>query len=298
MRRIIITGASGVLGSELIKQLMECNQYEILGLTSSKELVKKKVPGVSYFDAGNLSPNNISEIFKSDSIVVHCAFSREEDGEELAKSLSFAKQIFTISSKSGCSVINISSRSIYGQKYQPPWTEDSIPVPDTLYAIAKYSSELLLESICYTNNCAFTSIRLAGLISPKLEKRLINRFVDQVLEGKDIVISGGKQQFAYLDVRDAAQGIIAILNSKKNIWKKTYNLGSNKVYTIIDIAQIINCVANEISKKSSKIVITKNPAKLFDGMDSSILYSDFNWEPKITIKETIKEIIKRKNYYL
>ena len=70
------------------------------------------------------------------------------------------------------------------------------------------------------------------------------------------------------------------------------------MYTIIDIAQIINCVANEISKKSSKIVITKNPAKLFDGMDSSILYSDFNWEPKITIKETIKEIIKRKNYYL
>jgi nucleoside-diphosphate-sugar epimerase len=298
MRRIIITGASGVLGSELIKQLMECNQYEIFGLTSSKELVKKKVSGVSYFDAENLSANNISEIFKSDSIVVHCAFSREEDGEKLAKSLSFAKLIFTISSKSGCSVINISSRSIYGQKYQPPWTEDSTPVPDTLYAMAKYSSELLLESICSTNNCDFTNLRLAGLISPKLEKRLINRFVDRVLEGKDIVISGGEQQFAYLDVRDAAQGIIAILNSRKKTWKNTYNLGSKNVYSIIDIAKTINCIASETSGNSAKIIIKKSPTKLFDGMDSSILYSDSDWEPKITIHETVKEIIKQKTFYL
>ncbi|MDD2323778.1 MAG: NAD(P)-dependent oxidoreductase [Bacteroidales bacterium] len=294
MRRIIITGASGVLGSELIKQLKECNQYEIFGLTSSKELVKKKVSGVSYFDAENLSPNNTSEIFKSDSIVVHCAFSREEDGEELAKSLSFAKLIFTISSKSGCSVINISSRSIYGQKYQPPWTEDSTPVPDTLYAMAKYSSELLLESICSTNNCDFTSLRLAGLISPKLEKRLINRFIDQVLEGKDIVISGGEQQFAYLDVRDAAQGIIAITQIDPSKWNTIYNLGNIVSYNIMEIAESVVQVAKDIGFPNPQIDFSKAEITLFAEINSTQFFSDANWLPKYNLESIVRTLFTHK----
>ena len=64
-------------------------------------------------------------------------------------------------------VLLIFSKSVYEQN-KPLWRE-SLPVsPDNSYAIAKYASEILLESIFRGSETQYTSIRLASLLGPTL----------------------------------------------------------------------------------------------------------------------------------
>ena len=151
----------------------------------------------------------------------------------LAESLEFTKALFQ-AVKIAFSYINISSQSVYGRSQPPLWTEKT-PVspepPDTLYALAKYASELLALSICNTRNSktAVTNLRLASLSGRGMDERLTSRFVKSALEGKPIKLIGGKQTMAY-GCSGAADGIIALMSADTSKWKNVYNLAINLAF--------------------------------------------------------------------
>src|SRR5690606_40888098 len=107
----------------------------------------------------------------------------------------------------------------------------------------------LIESLKYINN------RLEGIVSNELEDRVINKFIDVAISTNTISIKGGKQQFAYLDVRDAAAGIIALLDIKPEEWKTIYNLGNINSFSIIDIAEAVKEIAKEFIEEEDMINI-------------------------------------------
>src|SRR5690606_14490386 len=137
-------------------------------------------------------------------------------------------------------------------------------------------------------------IRLADLLTPTFNERLVNKFIDTVINGQPINITGGQQQFAFLDVKDAANGIIQLINSENLHWKTTYNLGLNDAQTILEIAELV--VAESAYYKLPKVDIhlNKSDATLYALMDSSNFYNDFNWQPYLSIDKIIKRIFEHK----
>src|SRR5699024_5130502 len=122
-----------------------------------------------------------------------------------------------------------------------------------------------------TQNTAtrYINLRLSSLIGKKTKKRVVNKFVKNALDNKAINIIGGKQNFSFMDIRDAVSAVILLLYDNSQHWNKTYNLGSNKQYTITELAQI---VASEVKKATGKEIavnVEEKDIMLTAGMDSS-----------------------------
>lgn len=292
-KNILITGAGGFLGREIIRQTCGLNRYNIFALTSdTKELS-------SAFNHANLNILGIEEwenrklpLLDMD-FVIHCAFSRSNNGKELSESLIFTQKVLTDAMMHNCAVINVSSRSVYGQNPNTPWKEETLVEPDSLYALAKYSSELILQSMSkLSQNLHFTNIRLAGLVGNQSNDRITNKFIDNVINNKPINIIGGKQKFAYIDVRDASEGIISLLKIPSHKWKPMYNLGYLKSYGIIEIAEIVAKIANKYNFPAVEINLKKTDDNLYAEMDSSLFYEDTNWQPAYDMEAIVSTIFE------
>jgi nucleoside-diphosphate-sugar epimerase len=291
-KSVLITGAGGILGQQLIAQLIDIGRYQMIAVTSqadyySKQFHKNKL--IRFYNSGNLEGSRLP--FHETDVVIHCAFARTNSEPELADSLHFAQQVFAEAFDNNCHVINISSRSVYGQNPNTPWNETTPVEPDSYYALAKFNCELLLQASFRSNlNVFHTNIRLAGLVGPNLDARMVNKFITRSLTGEPLMIKGGNQQFAYLDVRDAASGIIALLNKNPQNWKPIYNLGYIRSYTIKEIAETVAVVAPRFNCPEVRIDFEKTNEMLYAELDSTLFYSDTGWQPQydmVAIAENI-----------
>lgn len=287
---ILITGASGYLGTELTQQFLKEDNFQLLLLSSKKEELRTRHAtnsAVSVFSVEELDSvvqNNAIDI------VIHCAFSRSFDGESLSSSLAFTKEVLDSLTKNPCKgFINISSRSVYGQNEDTPWTEKTKVSPNGLYAMAKYATEMVTNT--YKANFAVTNLRLAGLNQPELKARITNKFVAQVKNGKDLHITGGSQEFSFLNTKDAASGIKSFVkNTAASNWESSYNLGSEETLNILQLANLVIEVGKELNYTSSKVHLEENDQSLIDRMDSHLFYKHSKWKPNISMRQTITEI--------
>ena len=149
-----------------------------------------------------------------------------------------------------------------------------------------------MEYLGLLKNIFFTNIRLSSLIGKNFEQRITNKLVKQVAEGENITISGINQKFSFLDVRDAAAALISMLNLSPAKWKKRYNLGSNKSYTLLELTQKILLIGSEKFNLNVKLNIIENDLWKNSEMDCSCFYKDFNWIPHYTIYDTIIDLYK------
>jgi nucleoside-diphosphate-sugar epimerase len=296
-KTVLVTGAGGFFGTELIKQLLNRSCFRILSLVRDKTKHKSifNSSSVVHYDNEDLTNGIIP--FETVDILIHSAFSRQSNGILLAESLLYTTTLFSLARNNGVkSIINISSQGVYGQANKPPWREDMHVAPDSLYAIAKYSSELIAMASFLSpfHNINFTNIRLPGLTGGQegLKKEVVSRFVSNAIEGLPIKIIGGTQVFSNMDVRDAVEGVIKLLYVSPVIWKRTYNLGNIWRHSIIEIAEMVKEIAPNYTSKPVVIEVEEKDVTLESGMDSSLFYKDTGWSPKYTMKDIIVSLFE------
>jgi len=297
-KKILVTGASGYLGQCFINKLYETNGYEIIVFGRDKEKTANLFKGKASncfdkkdLDFGLLQLGNID-------VLMHMGFARPHcTNMQIAESLEFTHELFTRAAMHQVpAIINISSQSVYGLETPPPWNEETPVAPAIIYAQAKYATELHLKSLKKINNQLMSSsIRLgslAGGAAGLIEVCFLSKIVKQALQGNPIKIVGGSQEMERIDVRDAAAGLVAMLQVDPVNWKPVYNLGSGVVYNILKIAGMVVEVASGFNKGiESDIYVEEKPINMRFGMDSSLFYDDMKWRPQYGLKDTIESLI-------
>lgn len=292
--KILISGAGGFLGSQVIRQLLAKDNYHIFAYTSQKDKLENR-----FNNNTNLTCFNYEDWKKGDILfneidsLINCAFARTSDGKELASSLDFTNEFMTDAAKAGVGgIINISSQSVYSQIREFPARESTTVIPESLYAVTKYSTELLISNICENNNVPYSNLRLASLVGQGFDIRLTNRFIKSAINGETIKILGGKQIISYMDVRDAADGLIALVSVEPSKWKPVYNFGVEESYKLPEIAEIVKKVAPEFISNEVKIEINEGEDFLNLSLDCSSFYEDTSWKPKYDMETIIRDIFK------
>lgn len=297
-KTVLITGASGYLGQSLIRRLPR-DVYEVWALSRDKEKIQtiyKDLNPVICFDNSDLEKGNL-RLGLVDT-VIHCGFARpHRDNKELIESLNYTNQLFNrIAMHQVPQIINISSQSVYGTKQPLYWIEETPIMPETLYAQAKYSTELMANSIKnFSKHSNVTSIRLTALSGGQyglVPVDILAKFVTKALSKESIEIFGGNQRMQRLDVRDAAEGLSSFLATNSHDWKSVYNLGTEESYSIIEMAEAVKSVAKNIYDIDFDIVVKPADVELMLGMDSSEFYTLTNWRPQYNLEKIVESLFE------
>ena len=205
MKKIAVSGAGGFLGKHILKKIMETDHIAY-ALTSKPHEIgcelgeQERIIFVHKDEYADVTWEKID-------VLINCAFPRNTDGNMMADGLNYIKNLLSFSVEHGVkTVINISSQSVYSQKRKEAATEKTPLDLETKYAVGKYATELLTNSIC--KQIPYSNIRMASLIGVGFEQRIVNKFVRQALEKKELYIKIGSQKFGFLDVEDAAEAIL------------------------------------------------------------------------------------------
>jgi nucleoside-diphosphate-sugar epimerase/carbamoylphosphate synthase large subunit len=297
---ILFTGATGYLGRNLIEKLIENKEtYEIWALVREKEKAQKILPAsVICFDNFDLTNGHFS--LGNVDTLIHAGFARPHlSHAEISESIAFTSDLFKKAVENQIpNIINISSQSVYGQNEVTPWSETSKTEPNTTYGMAKYASELLLSEMANQyKHINYTSLRLGtitGGAKGLLDIGVTIKLVLKAIKSEKIVLNaGGKQIVETLDVRDAVDALIALLNSSNTNWKPIYNLGSSAPIELIDLTNlIVDIVSKETNLTKSEIEIKVEGSVLRFGMNCQNFYQDFDWSPTYSIKDSIKSLIE------
>lgn len=286
--RILISGAGGFLGDNLIEYFLNHTKHDLVALTSQRQKVMGK-----YLEYGNrikvVENFNLEIDWHTVNILINCAFPRNSDGVQMAKGLSFISDLLIKATCGGVgAVINISSQSVYSQSRLEPATEQTELDLESKYAVGKYASELMTDAICRT--IPHTNIRLASLIGPEFTQRIINKFVAQAIEGKNLQIIGGTQRFGFLDIRDAVSGIAAVCAHLCDNWDEVYNLGANEDYTLEEIARCVCELSGKYCTKTIRYEVEPSEQAQNSALDCVNFREDFQWKPAYKLMDMVMSI--------
>ena len=292
--KVVITGASGFLGRNLIAYLDENDKYVIYALSSQSKVLQEKsrYKNVKYYDKNAIFTDQ-DKLILENAILVNCAFPRNSTGTGMSDGLKYIQRVFIEAKECKAhAVINISSQSVYSAKREEAATEETPVCLETTYAVGKYATELMLESILQGTDIFFTNIRLASLIGPGFDQRIVNRFVKSAIKGIDLVANAGKQRYGFLDIKDAVSGIAAIINSGRFDWNKEYNLGPKGGYAVEEIAQLVCRLSAFYCSKKINYIINVVDESTNSVLDSTLFCKDFNWKPIVTLEKSIDKLFK------
>lgn len=289
-KTILITGASGFLGNHIVYELLKRHNTKVIAILGRPEDKANDLP----ID-NNLTIYPCSALFTTDfghiDTLIHTAFSRGENLPGLTRSIELTEQIIEmVNSKDVDSIINISSQGIYkGLKPGEKIDENGLVEPNTAYGLAKWAVENMLKIGCKKS---YTNIRMASLSA---NARFLDFFVNSVIEGKDIIVTAPHQYASIMDVSDAVDGILSIENLSLNERKKTYNLGPEVQYSILEYAKTANSIGQMIGYKDVVISIEDSGKNFAICMDCGCIKSQTGWTANILKDEMIINIFKDKS---
>ena len=121
----------------------------------------------------------------------------------------------------------------------------------------------------------------------------MNLVLKALKSDKIVIDCGGKQIVEILDIRDAIDGIITILNASSQNWKPVYNLGSSSPIKLLDLTNlIVDFVSEKKGLTKSKIEINDEGNAVNFGMNCQEFYKNFNWIPKYSVKDSIISLVE------
>lgn len=295
MKHIIITGASGLVATELTFSLLKQTDTHLYLLSTHVETIcdryKEYGGKVDCFTLQSFT-DFVTETSMKYDYCIHTAFSRSSNGSCIVESINYQRELIALLKKQDVRVfVNISSQSVYGKISAPLWKEDAPIDPDYLYAMGKYFSEIVTQQMLEGSHIKWTNIRLCSVCE---NARFVRVFVQNAIDGNPILLTAPDQQCSFIDVQDVASALMAFME-KAGVCKllPVYNLGANLVNTIAEIATMVKTIAEKkYGLKAVNIVeqASNNHARI--GMDATLFMDTFAWRPLRSMEDMVVELFE------
>ena len=260
---ILVTGASGFIGSHLIQSAKD-DSIPFIGLSRSKEnnnLNKVK----NYLE--------LDKYIKDDQVCVHLAGNNDIESIDTneIKLLEYLADVYQ------SKLIYISSSYVYGSSYKLPILET-----DAISITNNYSSRKRdCENIVIRNSGVV--LRLSNVYGPRMSNSIFNFIYNELIQKNNLIyIKNGFNIRDFINISDICSALLLLINNMKS---GIYNLGTGKGTSIFDLCEMFASHL-KIEKKSYEIISDSQDDTMIV-LNSDKFKSDFLWEPIIKLNSGI-----------
>ena len=264
----LVTGGAGFIGSHVVDVLLE-KGHRVVVLDDLSGGCRENVNPRAKFVQGSVAdPACVAELFRRDRIdyVYHLAAYAAEGLSHFIRRFNYTNNVIgsvnlvnaAVEHECRCFVFT-SSIAVYGAG-QLPMTEAMDPHPEDPYGIAKYAVELDLRAAARMFGLNWIVFRPHNVYGERQNiadkyRNVAGIFMNQVMQGQPCTVFGdGLQKRAFTHVADVAP-LIADSVDKPEAYGEVFNLGSDRPYTVLDIA---TAVQNALGRRTG---VTHLPAR-------------------------------------
>ena len=285
MKRILITGSAGFIGSVLRKKLQE-KEYSVSGydLKNAQDIRDR------------FSLHKMFARIKPDVVIHLAALAGVKDGEDytdeyVTTNITGTKNVIDMCKKHGVEkIIFFSSSSVLGDTDSPK--DENAPYnPMSVYGSSKVAGEALVKN----SGIEYVIVRPFTVYGPKgRNDMVIYKWIDQILSGKPITVYGeGDTSRGYTHVEDLVHGVELILDRFSQCAGEVFNLGGAEE---IKMSKLIDIFSEVLTEKERKSAVEYFPVPGYD-IKRSVARIDkargiLGWEPVMKFEESLKRILR------
>tara|TARA_B100000530_G_scaffold309821_1_gene235857 strand:+ start:843 stop:1808 length:966 start_codon:yes stop_codon:yes gene_type:complete len=318
MKKVIVTGGAGFIGSNLVKKLLDLNVEKLLIIddlsTGNESNISSIVSDerVEFLNSKIEDIESINELFEDYDFCYHLAagvgvqYIMDNLSESLLTNILATHKVLEACQANELPILLTSTSEVYGVAEDDVWTEEtkSLIGPTTKlrwsYAASKMIDEFIALSLFEEGKVSPIIVRLFNIIGPnQLSKygMVVPRFIESALEDKDILIHGdGSQSRSFTWVDDVVNYLIKLAEVKA--YGEVFNIGQTEEISIKNLAELIIEKTNSNSQiifKSHEEVFGKafeDPKRRTPGIDKIIEFTGM--KPTKNIEFMIENIINFK----
>jgi UDP-glucuronate decarboxylase len=304
MKRILVTGGAGFIGSHLCERLLNLGN-EVICLDnfftgSEKNIVHLKAnSGFSLIRQDVTSPvtADCDEIYNlaCPASPVHYQFNGIKT---IKTSVMGAINTLELAKRKNARILQASTSEVYGDPHIHPqdenyWGNVNILGPRSCYDEGKRCAETLFMNYHLQEQVRIKIIRIFNTYGPRMtanDGRVVSNFIVQALKGEDITIFGDgshTRSFQYVD--DLIDGMIKMMNTGDDFIGPV-NIGNPEEYKIVDLANKII----EMTATGSKIIhlpLPEDDPKQRQP-DITLAARKLNWSPVINLETGLEMTIE------
>jgi UDP-glucuronate decarboxylase len=303
LKRILITGGAGFLGSHLCDRMV-AEGHDVICLDNFYTSQKSNIAHLLDKSNFELIRHDIIEPIKLEVDEIYnmaCPASPPHYQHNPVKTMKIsvmgAINMLGLAKRTGAKILQASTSEVYGEPSVHPQPEgywgNVNPIGiRSCYDEGKRAAETLFFDYYRSNHVNIRVIRIFNTYGPRMhpyDGRVVTNFIVQALTGQDITLYGdGLQTRSFCYVDDLVNGIIGMMNGP-DTFVGPVNLGNPGEFTMKELAELVL----ELTGSKSKLTHLPRPADDPSQRrpDNRLAKEKLNWEPKIPLREGLKKTI-------
>jgi nucleoside-diphosphate-sugar epimerase len=303
MKKILLTGITGFLGSHIAEELVN-QEYSIMGLIRESSNIwrcKSFKDKVRWIKCDNLSEAESAIVDFKPEILVHAAWNGvkaydRDNWQEQLKNLFFLVSLLEISKKAGIKkVLALGTQAEYGI-FNGVVDENRVCNPYSAYGAAKLCASVLLRTFAEQNSFDWYWLRIFSVFGPREEKNwLIPSAINNLLENKEMALTPCEQKYDYLFTRDFVYGILRVIKCNGNK-SGVYNLASGESIKLKEILEFLEQRLSPDKKLLKFGALSYRQGQVMNMQsNSNLFYNTFGFRPVYTVFDGLEETM---NFYI
>lgn len=302
MKKVLITGVAGFLGSHLADRFLAMG-WEVKGIDNLIGGYQSNVPkGVKFYEVDLADLPAIQPAFNEVDLVIHAACTAYEGLSVFSPALVVQNTTQITATALSASVnggvkkfVHCSSMARYGTQEEVPFTETMTPLPQDPYGIAKVAAERLVMNISTTHGMSWLILVPHNIIGPRQKfddpyRNVASIMINRMLSGKQPIIYGtGEQKRCFSFIQDTLEPLVTACISDE-IDGEIINIGPDEEF--VSINELAMLLAEILDFKLEPIYMPGRPQEVFHANCSADKARKLlNYKTSTTLREGLKELV-------